>query len=145
MQIADELRACFPDVIGPHELRKVWAYKYDSDQQAIRVHADEAAVNVNFWITPDGANQDPDSGGLIVHTHTAPLSWDFHKYNDDEQAIRNFLASADNEPITVAHRQNRVVMFDSNALHESDHFHFGDRYIDRRINITMLFGHRGKA
>jgi len=54
------------------------------------------------------------------------------------------LASGANEPVTVAHRQNRVVMFDSNALHESDVFHFGDRYVDRRINVTMLFGQRGQ-
>ncbi|MFP6774130.1 MAG: tetratricopeptide repeat protein [Alphaproteobacteria bacterium] len=143
LQIAEELGKCFPDVIGPHKLRKIWAYKYDSSQQAIRVHADEAAVNVNFWITPDDANQDPESGGLVVHTRTMPLSWDFQKYNDDETAIRDFLASGTNQPITVAHRQNRVVMFDSNVLHESDIFHFGDRYVDRRINVTMLFGQRG--
>ena len=101
-------------------------------------------MNVNFWITPDDANQDPESGGLIVHTRTAPLSWDFQKFNDDETTIRNFLASGANEPVTVAHRQNRVVMFDSNALHESDVFHFGDHYVDRRINVTMLFGQRGQ-
>ena len=35
-------------------------------------------------------------------------------------------------------------MFDSNALHESDFFHFGDRYVDRRINVTMLFGQLGQ-
>jgi tetratricopeptide (TPR) repeat protein len=145
LQIAEELSARFPDVVGPHKLRKVWAYKYDSTQQAIRIHADEAAVNVNFWITPDEANQDPKSGGLVVHTRTAPLSWDFEKFNDDEKAIRAFLASGANEPISVPHRQNRVVMFNSNALHESDVFHFGDRYIDRRINVTMLFGHRGEG
>jgi hypothetical protein len=68
----------------------------------------------------------------------------FQKFNDDEPAIRNFLASGANEPVTVAHRQNRVVMFDSNALHESDVFHSGDRYVDRRVNVTMLFGQRGQ-
>ena len=144
LQIAEELGRCFPDIVGPHNLRRIWAYKYDSTQQAIRVHADEAAVNVNFWITPDDTNQDPESGGLIAHTRTAPLSWDFQKFNDDETTIRNFLASGANEPVTVAHRQNRVVMFDSNALHESDVFHFGDHYVDRRINVTMLFGQRGQ-
>lgn len=77
LQIGEELGRCFPDIVGPHNLRRIWPYKYDSTQQAIRVHADEAAVNVNFWITPDDANQDPESGGLIVHTRTAPLSWIF--------------------------------------------------------------------
>ena len=144
LQIAEELGRCFPDIVSAHNLRRIWVYKYDSTQQAIRVHADEAAVNVNFWITLDDANQGPESGVFIVHTRTAPLSWDFQNFNDDETVIRNFLPSGANEPVTVAHRQNRVVIFVSNALHESDVFHFGDRYVDRRINVTMLFGPHGQ-
>jgi hypothetical protein len=30
----------------------------------IGIHADFAAINVNFWITPDDANLDPKSGGI---------------------------------------------------------------------------------
>ena len=38
------------------------------------MHADAAAVNVNFWLTPDDANLDPDGGGLVVWDKEAPLS-----------------------------------------------------------------------
>ncbi len=144
LQLMTELKAAFPDILGPHRLRKMWAYKCDNRMQAIPIHADESAVNVNFWITPDSANLDPASGGLIVHTREAPLEWDFADYNGDEAAIRKFLASGPCEAITVPYRQNRALIFNSNLFHESDGFEFNDAYADRRINITMLFGHRAR-
>lgn len=38
----------------------------------IAVHADSASVNLNFWVTPDDANLDPDSGGLVVYPKVPP-------------------------------------------------------------------------
>jgi hypothetical protein len=51
-------------------------------------------VNVNFWITPDDANLDPERGGLIVWDVAAPLDWDFAKYNNDEGRSALSLRSA---------------------------------------------------
>src|SRR6218665_2219277 len=65
-QIAEELQATFPAIFAGHPLRYLWAFKYDSSLSGIAIHADEAAVNVNFWITPDSANLDPDSGGMVI-------------------------------------------------------------------------------
>ena len=67
----------------------------------INIHADFAAVNVNFWITPDQANLDAESGGLIIWDVAAPLDWDFAKYNDNEAAIRSFLAQSGARAMTV--------------------------------------------
>lgn len=36
------------------------------------VHADDARVNLNFWVTPDDANLDPTSGGLVVYPKEPP-------------------------------------------------------------------------
>lgn len=38
----------------------------------IKVHADSATVNLNFWVTPDQANLDPESGGLVVYPKVPP-------------------------------------------------------------------------
>lgn len=38
----------------------------------ITVHADVAKVNLNFWVTPDEANLDPSSGGLVVYPKEPP-------------------------------------------------------------------------
>lgn len=40
--------------------------------EGITVHADSASVNLNFWVTPDDANLDPSSGGLVVYPKEPP-------------------------------------------------------------------------
>lgn len=142
-QIADELRAAMPGVVGPHPLRQTWAFKYDHRLSGIRMHADAAAVNVNFWLTPDEANLDPDGGGLVVWDKEAPLDWDFARYNRDTPAVRRFLDESGAQAVTVPHRQNRAVLFNSDLFHETGALSFRPGYENRRINVTMLFGRRG--
>ena len=145
LQIAEELRRALPGIFGNHMLRKLWAYKYDSRLSGIPIHADFAAVNVNFWITPDEANLDPKSGGLIFWDKEAPLEWDFETYNANEPAIRQFLVESGAKTVNVPHRQNRVAIFNSDLFHKTGEIRFREGYENRRINITMLFGKRGDA
>ena len=144
LQIADELRARLPGIFRSHRLEQLWAYKYDSRLQGIATHADFAAVNVNFWITPDEANRDPASGGLVIHKAHAPSDWAFRTYNADSARMTQFLADAGDEPVTVPYRQNRVVIFDSDLFHRTDDLDFRPSYENRRINVTMLFGDRAE-
>jgi tetratricopeptide (TPR) repeat protein len=141
-QIAQELRQTHEEIFGPHSLRYFWAFKCDSRQKGVNIHADFAAVNVNFWITPDEANLDPMHGGLVIWDVAAPLDWDFNRYNNDEAAIRNFLAGRNAKSVTIPYRANRAVIFDSDLFHETDRIAFRDGYANRRINITMLYGRR---
>jgi tetratricopeptide (TPR) repeat protein len=144
-QIAEELRALYPVIIGDHPLLHFWAFKYDSSLRGINKHADFAAVNVNFWITPDEANLDPAHGGLVVWDAAAPLDWDFAKYNAADDDIRAFLEREQAKPVTVPYRANRAVVFDSDLFHETDTIHFKPGYDNRRINVTLLFGRRQGA
>jgi tetratricopeptide (TPR) repeat protein len=144
-QIASELAAAMPGIFGGHPLAKTWAFKYDSRLSGIPIHADFAAVNVNFWITPDGANLDPEGGGLGVWDKEAPPEWDFASYNRNEPAIRAFLRESGAKVVNVPHRQNRAVMFNSDLFHETGTLAFRDGYENRRINVTMLFGRRASA
>ncbi len=139
-QIADELREIFPTIFARHGLGQWWGFKYDSSLSGIRIHADQAAVNVNFWITPDEANRNPANGGLVVWDQKPPLDWDFLRSNGDEKAARDFLAQTGAKPVTVPYRVNRAVIFDSDLFHETDRIEFQDGYLNRRINITMLYG-----
>lgn len=143
LQIADDLCRTFPAIFKDHKLRQLWAYKYDSRLTGIATHADFAAVNVNFWITPDDANLNPASGGLIVHDAKAPMDWDFKTYNTDQDRIHAYLADNDSGEVVVPHRQNRMVLFNSDLFHATDTIDFKEGYENRRINVTMLFGHRG--
>jgi Tfp pilus assembly protein PilF len=143
LQIAGELKRAMPRVIGAHPLRQLWGYKYDSTLSGIATHADFAAVNVNFWLTPDAANLDPEGGGLIVYDVKAPLDWDFDSYNQDVGAMRAFVLRRGARATHVPYRQNRAVIFDSDLFHETAPLSFRPGYENRRINVTMLFGTRG--
>ena len=144
-QIVDELPQKLPGIFGGHKLNQAWAFKYDSHLSGINLHADFAAVNVNFWITPDDALQDPDAGGLIVWDKEAPLDWNFDKYNADEPAMRRFLEESDARAVSVPYRQNRALVFNSDLFHETGRIAFKPGYENRRINITLLYGDRRSA
>ncbi len=144
-QVAEELSATFKEIFAGHPLRYHWAFKYDSRLDGIGIHADEAAVNVNFWITPDTANRDPECGGLVIWDKAAPLDWDFAKFNADEKAAYAFLEESGAKAIRVPYRANRAVIFDSNLFHKTDVICFDEGYENRRINITMLYGRRARG
>jgi tetratricopeptide (TPR) repeat protein len=146
-QIADELRLKFPAIFKHHRLTQAWAFKHDSARRGLNIHADAAAVNVNFWITEDEANLNPATGGLVVYDKEAPSSWNFKEYNSDRNKpkILQWLKEAGAEAIAIPYRANRAVVFNSDLFHETDDVRFRNDYLSRRINITLLYGYRAQA
>ena len=57
-----------------------WGFKHDTAETrpyyGIKAHADQAAVNFNLWVTPDSANLEPGSGGLVVYSRRAAVEDD---------------------------------------------------------------------
>jgi len=147
LQIAEELRLKFPGVFKQHRLMQAWSFKQDNALTGLAMHADAAAVNVNFWLTPDDANLDPDHGGLIVWDREAPRDWNFREYNDarKEPEVLAWLERQGARAITIPYRQNRAVIFNSDLFHKSDRFRFKDEYESRRLNVTLLYGRRHDA
>lgn len=142
LRLAGELRERLPRVIRGLPLQMMWAYKYDNSQPGIRLHADAAAVNVNFWITDDEANLEPDGGGLLVYRDDAPRDWGFARYNEDPDGIQRHLDAIGSVPVRVPYRSNRAVIFDSDLFHATDSPRFREGYTQRRINVTLLYGLR---
>mmetsp|Transcript_27895 Transcript_27895/g.41170 ORF Transcript_27895/g.41170 Transcript_27895/m.41170 type:complete len:429 (-) Transcript_27895:154-1440(-) len=143
LQLAFELNQALPKVMKNHSLKYLWAYKYDSDYSngGINIHADQAAVNVNLWITPEDANLDKSTGGLVIFTAKPPSNWDFAAYNTDtERVTRDILAPSNFHNVTVPYRENRAVIFDSALFHHTDVYKFKQGYENRRINLTILYG-----
>ena len=144
LRIAEEFRRYMPRVIGPHPLQMIWAYSYEQSMVGINPHADFARLNVNFWITPDQSNLDPESGGLKIYEEPAPADWSFEDYNSAPGTrILEFLGESADRPLRIPHRSNRAVLFDSRLFHETDRMRFAPGFENRRINITMLFGDGG--
>ena len=140
MQIAEQLRTRLPRIFAAHRLMQGWAFKYDSRMRGVNLHADFAAVNVNFWITPESANRSPDSGGLVIWDEASPRDWGFADYNRDTARMRAFLEGRGARPIRVGYRGNRAIIFDSTLFHETEPIDFHDGYENRRINVTLLYG-----
>ena len=143
-QIAEEMRATFPDILGPHHFHYLGAFKYDSTlSTGTNTHADNAAVNVNFYIAPDEANLDPQSGGMDIWDVAVPPGEDMRKYNGDEALARDFLRRSEAKLTRIPHRSNRAVIFRSDLFHKTSDCNFREGYLNKRINISLLFGHHG--
>lgn len=141
LQLARELQQRMPRVFKDYQLTQLWGFKYEpAVTHGINVHADFAKVNLNFWIAPSEHNLDPESGGLKVYDVPAPADWTFEQYNADSALIYDFLQRHGARSVTVPHRCNRAVLFNSALFHETDTIRFVDRYDARRVNMTYLFG-----
>ena len=141
LQLAKELKLAMPNILRNYDLEQLWGFKYESTMnKGIGVHADSAAVNLNFWITPDICNLNKDSGGMIIYTKPAPINWTFQEYNGNENLIYDFLGGDDAEHVRIPYRSNRATLFNSALFHETDSLIFQEGYSSRRVNMTYLFG-----
>ena len=98
----------------------MWAFKYNSNNtgpasRGVKIHADMAAVNVNFWVTPDDAVLDKESGGLIVYEDEAAAGMDFAGYNSaaSEGAMKELVKNS--PTYKVPYKENRLVLFNSST------------------------------
>jgi Flp pilus assembly protein TadD len=140
LQIADELRHAFPGIFGAHPLSQAWAFKGLKANAAVDVHADDAAVSVNFWVTPTQANRNLGRGGLVVCRAAPPADWEIKDYDADRARIVTFLEQKAADRLVVPYRQNRAVLFRSRLFHHSDSPEFRSSYNNHRINLTLLYG-----
>jgi len=143
VSIGTQLAERLPNVIGDrHKLLQIWGFKYAARQPRLAAHADFAAVNVNLWITPDGANRDPTTGGMDIYDVSAPADWTFDRFNRDGKTIQAFLTSRNAEITRVPYRENRAVLFNSDMFHATSAVDFDEHFENRRINVTFLYGRR---
>jgi hypothetical protein len=74
LQLAKELHQSMPRIMKDHPLKYMWAYKYDSEwESGINLHADQAAINVNVWISSEGANLEEDRKKTGSSRPTIPI------------------------------------------------------------------------
>lgn len=140
-QIVEEIQSAFRPILRDEPFRYLGAFKYDSELCAgTNTHADNSALNVNFYIAPDEANLDPKHGGMVIWDLAAPDVAAQRKYSSSETAVRDLLQASGARATVVPHRSNRAVIFRSALFHKTDTFSFRPDYISRRINVSLLFG-----
>lgn len=73
LQVAEEFQTRLEGIIQRKRLVQAWAYKYlYNGDMGIRPHADEGAITVNCWLTPDSENLNASTGGLEIFLAEAP-------------------------------------------------------------------------
>lgn len=84
-------------------------------------------------MTPDTANLDTSSGGLVVYDTLPPRYWGWENALESDPAaqpkLRELVAFPDAPATVVPYRSNRVVIMSSAYAHEQDEFRFKERYV----------------
>tara|TARA_B100001113_G_scaffold83710_1_gene66570 strand:+ start:2144 stop:3673 length:1530 start_codon:yes stop_codon:yes gene_type:complete len=139
LELSKELSKSFPKIFKNYNLSQAWAFKYDSKQDGISIHADDAKVNVNFWITDDTANLNKETGGLIIWKKKPAAGTKFADFNSLSHIPKMEKEIKNTDSIKISYNANRAVIFDSKLYHATDDISFKDSYINRRINVTFLY------
>ncbi len=108
LQVADEIRQTFPELLADRPLAQAWAFKGLQCGAAVDAHADDAAISLNFWLTPDEANLDPQHGGLAICCTPPPSEWQIKGYDADNAQIAEFMARHADDTLYVPYRENRA-------------------------------------
>jgi tetratricopeptide (TPR) repeat protein len=139
LKFSKELKDTFKKIFFNYQLSQAWAFKYDSNQEGIDIHADHAKVNVNFWITPDEANLDINTGGMIIWKKKPNIDASFYEFNSLDSSKKLYKEVKDVESMKVPYKANRVVIFNSKLYHVTDKINFRKGYKNRRVNVTFLY------
>jgi hypothetical protein len=97
-------------------------------------------VNVNLYITPDDANLAADRGGMVIWNLAARSEEELRYYNGHERELSALLERSGAKAHHIAHRANRAVIFASRLFHKTDDCRFREGYLNKRINVSFLFG-----
>jgi hypothetical protein len=145
-QIAEEIPATFPEILAAHPFRYLGAFKYDSAlSTGTNIHGDNSAVNFNLYIAPDEANLDQESGGMDIWDVAVPANVDMRVYNSNDSLARRYLLESGARVTGIPHRANRAILFRSDLFHKTSDCKFKEGYLNKRINISLLFGNRGAS
>src|SRR5271155_510616 len=137
--VAEQFEAALGEAFDGYQLAQWWAFEYDARLPGTDIHGDDADFSLNLWITPDSANLDPTTGGLVVWDKTAPSDWSFDDYNSGGERVRQYLRDSDAESTIIPYRENRAVLFKGHLFHRTDDFTFAPGFANRRRSVTFLF------
>ncbi|HXS87636.1 MAG TPA: CDC27 family protein [Mycobacterium sp.] len=137
--IAEEFSKAMGEAFADYQLAQWWAFVYDAKLPGTDIHGDDADFSLNMWITPDSANLDPSSGGLVIWDKKAPSDWSYGDYNSGGDKVRQYLEEQDAVPNVIPYRENRAVLFEGHLFHKTDDFTFAPGFENRRRSVTILF------
>lgn len=137
--VATELKKRLPTVLDGLDFVRCWSFMHQRNV-GLNVHADNGAVTVDVWMTPDEFNLAPEAGGIRFFDVKRDAEMLIHEFNTVEWAEEYFKKHTKGMSETVTYRCNRAVLFDASTFHESDRVNFRqDSAHAYRINLSLLF------
>lgn len=137
--VAEELKKRLPVVLNGLQFVRCWAFMHQRNV-GLKVHADNGAVTVDVWMTPDECNLLPEAGGLVFFDVKRDPAMLIHEFNTVEWAEKYFKDHTQGKTDIVSYGCNRAILFDASTFHESDHVAFReDGAHTYRINLSLLF------
>ena len=173
VMVAAAMGRMFPTIMCGRPMVQMWVYKYDQTynfkhqsnvtNSGISLHADDAQINVNIWLTKSSSaggarggekGKERSNGGLLLYPELKSTVKDlFSTFNSNPPmdivqqttpATSATIEAPNERVVKVMHQANRMVLFDSAMYHQSDQGmnSFGEEFSEQRINLTLLFGRR---
>jgi hypothetical protein len=117
-----------------------WSFIYSNTSQGVNIHADDASINLNYWVTPDESLYLKDGqNGLDIWPVAPPPNWSYHSYNRSPDLCHRYIQEQRVAPISIPYRFNRLVVFNSMFFHKTQPVKAKPGYENRRINYTFLY------
>lgn len=133
-----EIRASLSAILQGTELVAHWAVLCHQNE-GLHVHADNARVAVNMWLTPDRYNRN-NRGGMTLHDLKRNNTMAVHEFNAMPWAGQILEAASPTRSIPIDYRENRAVVFDAAIFHASDEIEFDSSGMETlRLSLTFAF------
>tara|TARA_R110000751_G_scaffold185483_1_gene291952 strand:- start:2078 stop:2710 length:633 start_codon:yes stop_codon:yes gene_type:complete len=128
------------NVEGLPEFQRAWSFVYNNESTGAKLHSDPSKFNVNVWVSDDESVKNKSSNGLCVYEVTPPASMGRNIWNGSPEKVKEYIGSLGIQPVKIAYKSNRAVIFNGAYFHKSDNVSMKEGMENRRVSYTMLFG-----
>ena len=136
------VRAALGEAFDEYQLAQWWAFVYDTRLPGTDIHGDDADFSLNFWITPDSANLDPDGAALLFGTRRRRATGAYDDYNSGGERVRQYLEDAQRRIDSHSLPGEPGSLVRGTPLPRTDDFTFAPGFENRRRSVTLLFRRR---
>lgn len=141
-RIAVLVQEKLPNLLGQYDFCEYWA-TLQNRNAGIPPHADNGAVVLNIWLTPNEYNLEPESGGLLLLDVKRTADMAFNEFNSVTSSQKIYESNTKGEKIKIGYSYNRGIIFDATIFHQTDLIRFVEESIEnRRLTLTFVFDFR---
>lgn len=103
-------------------------------------HADNAALIVNLWVTPDKYNLLPGKSGMQFWDVQRPANMPYEMFTNANYVTQYLKAHSSDVLLNVPYKQNRAIIFDGRTFHQSQPIKFiQSSRRSMRTSLTLAF------